>query len=128
MADIDLVEQYAVSREFSYTHHPFDKDNAFVQFVVMCSKKDVQKGMRAVKQGAAGYLQYPVQEKDVQLLISSTDKALYRDFELDYLRDYFWKTEWLDIIQSKNPGMKKIFESIRSVSPTIATVLIPCRC
>ncbi|MFH2091010.1 MAG: sigma-54 dependent transcriptional regulator [Pseudomonadota bacterium] len=54
----------------------------------------------------------------------SSTKTLSRDFELDYLRDFFWKTEWLNIIQSKNPRMKKIYENIRSVAPTIATVLL----
>ncbi|WP_085931428.1 sigma-54 interaction domain-containing protein [Desulfobacter curvatus] len=38
--------------------------------------------------------------------------------------DRFWKTECLDIVKSKNAGMKKIFENIRSVAPTNATVLL----
>ncbi len=124
IADIDLVEQYAGAYDFSYTHHPFAKTNCFAQFVVLCQREAAQKGMNAVKEGAAGFLLHPVNKKEVQLLVSSATQTLSRDFELDYLRDYFWKTEWLDIIQSKNPVMKNIFENVKSVAPTIATVLL----
>jgi transcriptional regulator with PAS, ATPase and Fis domain len=70
------------------------------------------------------HLNYPVEKKELQLLLSSLNSTISRDFELDYLRDYFWKTEWLDVIQSKNSRMKKIYKNIRSVAPTIATVLL----
>ena len=42
----------------------------------------------------------------------------------DNSRDAFWKPNWLDIIQTKNSNMRRVFEKIRSVSPTIATVLL----
>jgi transcriptional regulator with PAS, ATPase and Fis domain len=77
-----------------------------------------------VKAGAVGYLLSPVKERDIHLLLPALNRSRSKDFELDYLRDRFWKTEWLEIIRSKNAGMKKIFENVRSVAPTIATVLL----
>jgi transcriptional regulator with PAS, ATPase and Fis domain len=44
--------------------------------------------------------------------------------ELDYLRDQFWKTEWLDIIRTRNPAMREALKKIRAVAPTIATALL----
>ena len=44
--------------------------------------------------------------------------------EADRLRDRFWKTEWIDIVRSRNPAMHEVFEKIRAVAPTIATVLL----
>lgn len=124
ISDITLLEQNSKNSFPSLLDNPFLKINPFVKLIVLCGRKDIQKAVRAVKEGAAGYLAYPIEEKEIQLLVDSTGRALIRDLELDYLRDHFWKTEWLEIIRSKNSRMKKIYESIRSVSPTIATVLL----
>lgn len=124
IADLGLLEKTSgITASDFFLKNPFTKTNSFVQFVILCDKEEVEKAVKAVNEGAAGYLTYPIEENEVQLLIDSLDRTLSRDFELDYLRDHFWKTEWLEIIRSKNSRMKKIYESIRSVSPTIATVL-----
>jgi DNA-binding NtrC family response regulator len=124
IADLELLEQTQGISAADFLKNPFTKINSFVQFVILCPKEEVEKAVKAVNEGAAGYLTYPIEENEVRLLLDSLDRSLVRDFELDYLRDHFWKTEWLEIIRSKNPRMKKIYESIRSVSPTIATVLL----
>lgn len=124
IADLELLEKTQGISSSSFIQNPFTKTNTFVQFIVLCPKEEVEKAVNAVNEGAAGYLTYPIEENEIQLLLDSLDRTLSRDFELDYLRDHFWKTEWLEIIRSKNQGMKKIYESIRSVSPTIATVLL----
>jgi DNA-binding NtrC family response regulator len=124
VADIFLLEKHPESSTFQFANHPFVAANPFVQFVVLCDKKNMTTALKAVKEGAAGYLPSPVRKQDIQLLLQSVPRALSRDFELDYLRDHFWKTEWLDVIQSKNPCMKKVYENIKSVAPTIATVLL----
>ncbi len=124
MADIFVLENHHASGTFQFSEHPFVAANPFVQFVVLCDKNNLTTALAAVKDGAAGYLLSPVRKRDVKLVLQSVTQALSRDFELDYLRDHFWKTEWLDVIQSKNPCMKKVYESIKSVAPTIATVLL----
>ena len=123
IAEIALLEQ-GLDTGFNFSNHPFIKANPFIQVVALCDRKDVRKASKAVKEGASGYLLYPIEEKEIQLLLPSVDRTLSKDFELDYLRDYFWKTEWLDVIRSKNPRMKKNYKNIRSVAPTIATVLL----
>lgn len=123
IADIILLEQGSKT-SFNFSNHPFIQTNPFVQVVVLCDRKNSQKASNAVKEGASGYLLYPIKEKEIHLLLTSANKTLSMDFELDYLRDHFWKTEWLDIIRSKNPQMKKIYKNIQSVAPTIATVLL----
>ena len=124
LADLFLLDTHPDTDTFRFSNHPFVAANPFVQFVVLCEKDHVNAAIKSVKQGAAGYLPTPVKKQDVQLLFQSVNQALSKDFELDYLRDHFWKTEWLDLIQSRNPRMKKVYENIRSVAPTIATVLL----
>ena len=117
LADIELLAAHPGMTAFSSV-------NPFVQFIVLCTRSNTRQAIEAVKAGAVGYLLSPVRERDIHLLLPALNRSRSRDFELDYLRDRFWKTEWLDIIRSKNAGMKKIFENVRSVAPTIATVLL----
>lgn len=124
IADMVLLKKVQDNDELSFSKHPFIKTNPFVQFVVLCNRKNIHDALKAVEEGASGYLIYPIQKRDIQLLIPALKKTLSRDFELDYLRDHFWQTEWLEVIRSNNPRMKKVYENIRSVAPTIATVLL----
>lgn len=117
LADIELLAAHPGMPAFSSV-------NPFVQFIVLCTRSNTRQAIEAVKAGAVGYLLSPVRERDIHLLLPTLNHSRSKDFELDYLRDRFWKTEWLDIIRSKNAGMKKIFENVRSVAPTIATVLL----
>ncbi|WP_320044651.1 sigma-54 dependent transcriptional regulator [uncultured Desulfobacter sp.] len=117
LADIELLAAHPGMPAFSSV-------NPFVQFIVLCTRSNTRQAIEAVKAGAVGYLLSPVMERDIHLLLPSLNHSRSKDFELDYLRDRFWKTEWLDIIRSKNAGMKRIFDNIRSVAPTIATVLL----
>lgn len=117
MADIELLAVPPGMTAFSSV-------NPFIQFIVLCIRSNIRQAIEAVKAGAVGYLLSPVKERDIHLLLPALNRSRSKDFELDYLRDRFWKTECLDIIRSKNAGMKKIFENIRSVAPTIATVLL----
>ena len=117
LADIELLAAHPGMSAFSSV-------NPFVQFIVLCTRSNTRQAIEAVKAGAVGYLLSPVKERDIHLLLPTLNRSRSKDFELDYLRDRFWKTEWLEIIRSKNAGMKKIFENVRSVAPTIATVLL----
>ena len=78
----------------------------------------------AVRQGANDYLTYPIDGAEVDLVFDSVQQNLSKSLELEYLRDKFWKSDWLDIIHTNNPNMRKVLDKVRSVAPTIATVLL----
>lgn len=102
----------------------FVKINPLVQMVVLTTKETVREAVSVVKGGASDYLTYPIDEKEVLLVFNSLQEMASKDLELDYLRDRFWKSEWLDIIRTRNPTMRKLYDNLRSVAPTIATVLL----
>jgi DNA-binding NtrC family response regulator len=94
------------------------------EFVVLISRDALRTAVSALKAGAHDYLTYPIQDADVRMAALSFKDALTRNMELNYLRDRFWKTDWLDVIQSRNKAMGRVFENVRAVAPTIATVLL----
>jgi transcriptional regulator with GAF, ATPase, and Fis domain len=77
-----------------------------------------------IKAGVDDYLTQPVSKHELQLVLAACREEIGHALELDYLRGRFWKAEWLDIVQSRNPAMREVFEKIRAVAPTIATVLL----
>ena len=58
------------------------------------------------------------------MVVESLDKSFRQNLELDYLRDKFWKSEWLDVIRSRTVSMQQVLKKIRAVAPTRATVLL----
>jgi len=122
--DLNKLQAEISTGNFSETIEPFKKSNPHVKLVVLTSKKDFRNAVSPIKNGAEDYLTYPIDEEEVRLVFTSIGDMRVKDLELDYLRDRFWKTDWLDIIRSRNPVMREIFQSIQSVAPTIATVLL----
>jgi two-component system response regulator HydG len=102
----------------------FGKANAMVQFVVLAPKQMIRHAVDAVRQGAASYLTYPITGDEIRLAVETAQNHVSTDLELGYLRDKFWKSDWLDIIKTANPLMREVFKELRSVAPTIATVLL----
>jgi DNA-binding NtrC family response regulator len=122
--DFNQLMAEVSTENFSEAIQPFNKSNPYVKIIVLTSQKDIRKAFSAVKNGAEDYLTYPIDEQEVLLVFTSIEDLRAKEIELDYLRDRFWKTEWMDIIRSDSPLMHKLFQSIRSVAPTIATVLL----
>ncbi|MBU4504421.1 MAG: sigma-54 dependent transcriptional regulator, partial [Proteobacteria bacterium] len=44
--------------------------------------------------------------------------------ELDYLRDRFWQEDSLEIVRTRSPLMKRLFDKVRAVASTKSTVLL----
>jgi DNA-binding NtrC family response regulator len=77
-----------------------------------------------LKAGVSDYITYPVNPDEVRVVVNSAKEEILKNLELDYLRDQFWQTDALDMIRSQNATMLKVFQNIRSVAPTKATVLL----
>ena len=95
-----------------------------IQVIVMCSQEGIREAVKAVKAGASDYLTYPLNVEEVKHITESIYESIIAQSELDYLRDQFWQSDSLEMVQTQNPEMKKVFDKIRSVAPTKSTVLL----
>ncbi len=102
----------------------FRRHHQQTQFVVLAPKENVRRAVEAVKLGANDYLTYPIESAEIRLVLETAKEGIAKNLELEYLRDKFWKSDWMEIIQTRNPAMRLVFENVRSVAPTIATVLL----
>jgi DNA-binding NtrC family response regulator len=122
---IDLIllgDGIAAPLEKTILH--FRRHNPQVQFVALTPKETVRRAVDAVKLGAHDYLTYPIDNAEIRLVLETAKETTAKNLELEYLRDKFWKADWLEIIRTNNPAMRGVFENVRSVAPTIATVLL----
>ena len=102
----------------------FKKNNPVAILIVLTSRDAIRDTFQLIKAGADNYLTVPVSKHELQLVLEACRDSVSHALELDYLRDRFWKAEWLEVVRSRNPAMQEVFEKIRAVAPTIATVLL----
>jgi DNA-binding NtrC family response regulator len=123
-SDIKLLRDTSGKETLAKTIKLFKETNPLAEILILSSKASIQDTVKAVKAGAQDYLTYPVDPAEVRLIINSLNESLAKNIELDYLRDQFWKPEWLDVIKSQHAEIRAVFNKIRSVAPTRATVML----
>ena len=123
---IDLMVLNSAPNDANYKEvfRVFRMTHPLVDIVVLASKENIRETVKAIKAGADDYLTYPIDPAEILLIIESLHDSLTQNLELDYLRDKFWKTEWIDIIRTRNPAMQEALKKIRAVAPTVATALL----
>ena len=123
-SDLKLLQDASQNDNTAEAIKPFKEMNPLAEILILSSKAVIHDTVKAVKAGAKNYLTYPIDPAEIRLVIESANKSLTKNLELDYLRDRFWKPEWLDIIDSRDAGMRDVYKKIRAVASTRATVLL----
>ena len=100
--DLCVLQLDGSQNSFTHTLRPFWKSNLLTNIVILTAKKDIREAVKMVKAGANDYLSYPIDSSEVRLVIETLQASLTQNLELDYLRDRFWKTEWLDRIHTRS--------------------------
>jgi DNA-binding NtrC family response regulator len=123
-ADLKLLQDASQNDNTAEAIKPFKEMNPLTEILILSSKAVIHDTVKAVKAGAKNYLTYPIDPAEIRLVIESANESLTKNLELDYLRDRFWKPEWLDITDSRDAGMRDVYKKIRAVASTRATVLL----
>jgi DNA-binding NtrC family response regulator len=122
--DIELltdVEEKKIQKEAMQV--PWDLFSAS-EVVVLSPREMIREAVKAVKAGAADYITYPIEPAELKHVIEDLYHDIAARSELAFLRDRFWQSDSLEIMRTRNPEMKGIFDKVRSVAPTRATVLL----
>ena len=122
--DLNTLLHYLDGEDFNRTLRIFQKKSPAIEIVIMAALSQIRKAIWLVKSGAADYITYPISNTEVDLVIESISKSSLCQSELDFLRDQFWKSEALDMVQTKSPAMAEVFKKVRSVAATKTTVLL----
>jgi DNA-binding NtrC family response regulator len=122
--DLNLLNNKDSDENYRELLMPFWQILPSVEIVVMASQQMIRNAVQAVKAGANDYLTYPLDAEEVRLVSETINKTKIMQSELDYLRDQFWLGDSFEILRTNSDRMRKVFQQIRSVSPTRSTVLL----
>jgi len=122
--DVELLRRSMLDNNYKTALQPFWHAYPTAQIIAMSSQEMIREAVMAVKAGASNYLTYPINPGEVQYVTESIYESIIMESELDYLRDRFWQEDSLEIVRTRSPLMKKVFDKVRSVAPTKSTVLL----
>ena len=122
--DLDVLNNQGSEDNYKDSLIPFWQIYPSAEIVVMSRQAKIRKAVNAVKAGAGDYLTYPLDAEELKLVSENLNKSRIMQSELDYLRDQFWQVDTLEHLRTNSEGMEKVFQQIRTVSPTKSTVLL----
>jgi len=122
--DLNILNSQDADENYRESLIPFWQLYPSVEIIVMAHQNMIRNAVQAVKAGANDYLTYPLDAEEIKLVSETIKKAKMMQSELDYLRDQFWLVDSFEILRTSSDRMRKIFQQIRSVSPTKSTVLL----
>jgi DNA-binding NtrC family response regulator len=122
--ELDILLADVSNESYKEALEPFWQLYPTIEIVIMVPHNLIRKAVRAVRAGASDYLLYPIDPEEVKHIAEGITESILKQSELNYLRDQFWHVDSLELVQTKSPNMKKVFDNIQSVSPTKSTVLL----
>jgi DNA-binding NtrC family response regulator len=122
--DVELIDRFGEDGDKPDPMGVIRRHFPSVDIVVVSSPSRMRETIQLLKAGAWDYIIRPVHTEEVQLVVESMEKAAIRNLELGYLRDQFWRPDMLDMVHTENPAMRAVYQKIRSVAQTRATVLL----
>ena len=122
--DLEILQASLADKDYKTVLGEYHNLQPSLEIVVMAPQAMVREAVKAVKAGASDYITYPIDPEEVTHVTETISEAIILQSELDYLRDRFWQSDYLDLVKTKSPTMKEVFSRIRSVAPTKSTVLL----
>ena len=122
--DLDLLSEGLKGNSYQKALQPFWNIYPLVQIIIVTPKAKIRHAVKAVKAGAFDYITYPIDPNEVNQIYEDIQEYVILKSELDYLRDVFWKADFIESLKTNTDSVKAVFQKIRSVSPTKTTVLL----
>jgi len=122
--DMDILREAASDSSYKAVFQTVGLVCPNTSIVVMVEPESLKEAVKIVNEGAASYLTYPLVPDEINLVINSIMEQTRAESELDYLREQVWQEDGFDLMQTKSPAMKVVFEKIRAVASTKSTILL----
>ncbi len=122
--DLDVLNNQDSKVNYKEALQPLRQLFPSVEIIVMTRQDNIRKAVNAVKAGADDYLTYPLDAEELKLVSANLNKTRIMQSEIDYLRDQFWQVDTFELVRTNSESMQKVFQQIRTVSPTKSTVLL----
>jgi two-component system NtrC family response regulator len=92
--------------------------------IILTAFGSVETAVEAMKRGASDYLTKPISRDDLTLTVAKTLKLHRLEAENAHLRDSLSERFRFENIVGVSPPIQELFDALRKIAPTDATVLI----
>jgi DNA-binding NtrC family response regulator len=125
--DITYLDQLRAQQslsDYKKTLNLFWQIFPVANIIVLSGQEKIRATVEAVKAGASNYLTYPLDLVELKFIVDTVYESDRIESELDYFRSSFWLKDFLSLVQTHSPSMKKVYSSVMAVAPTKTTVLL----
>lgn len=122
--DIQILQQAASESSYKAIFQTINLVCPNASIIIMAPSELLAEAVKIVHDGAEAYLTYPLVPDEIGLVVSSIIEQNRAESELNYLREQVWQEDEFDLLHTKSPAMKSVFEKIRAVASTKSTVLL----
>jgi len=122
--DLDMLQHHESSPRHGTALDQLWGVTPTTEIIVMTPNEKIREAVMMVKAGAADYVTYPLDPVEIKFVVNHVREHMSMAAELDYLRDKFWESHSLEILQTHCPEMKTVYDMVRAVAPTRSTVLL----
>ena len=98
--------------------------DAGLEVVLVTAVRTVRTAVEAMKLGAYDYLTKPFAVEDLRSVVNRALERRALQREVRYLRDELARHEGFDQLVGRSPAMRRVYEIVRQIADTTATVLI----
>ena len=98
--------------------------DAGLEVVLVTAVRTVRTAVEAMKLGAYDYLTKPFAVDDLRSVVNRALERRALQREVRYLRDELARHEGFDQLVGRSPAMRRVYEIVRQIADTTATVLI----
>lgn len=95
-----------------------------VQIILLTPKEKVTEAIAAVTAGAYTYHKTPIEPEELRHILDKSRAALRTLGQLEHLRGTLGQGDDPDLARTNSPSMKAIYDQIKAVAPTRATILL----
>jgi len=95
-----------------------------LEVVLVTAVRTVRTAVEAMKLGACDYLTKPYAVDDLRSVVNRALERRALQREVRYLRDELARHEGFDQLIGRSPAMRRVYEIVRQIADTTATVLI----
>jgi len=95
-----------------------------LEVVLVTAVRTLRTAVEAMKLGAYDYLPKPFSVEDLRSVVNRALERRALQREVRYLRDELARREGFDQLVGRSPAMRRVYEIVRQIADTTATVLI----
>jgi NtrC-family two-component system response regulator AlgB len=99
-------------------------DSPWIKIIIITAYASIETSVEAIKKGAMDYIAKPFTPDQVKIMVHRIEKIREMETEITALKENIQRIGPEERLQSRNPGMQRMIETVRKAAASEAIVLL----